>query len=188
MLVNLIEHYFADEPPSNAYGDAPFLSPGDFSAPNEAYFAHAACVIGMAAERDMLVMLAPSYLGHSGGNQGWYSEMKAMGSARLRAYGRYLATRFKGYDNILWVHGGDYNPPDRDLLVAIVDGIRDIEADRWLHTFHGARGTAGLEFVGTAQSWLRVNNIYSDQHTVVADAYGEYPQVDAAVLPHRGEI
>jgi len=174
VLVKLIEHYFADDPPSNVYGDAPFLTPGDFSAPNETYFAHAACVISMAAERGMLVMLAPAYLGFSGGDQGWYAEMKAVGGTRLRAYGKYLANRFKAYDNILWVHGGDYNPPEQDLLVAVVNGIRDVDAERWLHSFHGARGTAGLEFFRTTPSWLQVNNIYSDRHTVVADAHEEY--------------
>lgn len=174
VLVNLIEHHFADEPPSNVYGDPPFLTPGDFSTPNERYFAHAACVISMAAERGMLVMLAPSYLGHAGGDQGWYAEMKATGPAGLRSYGRYVANRFKPYNNILWLHGGDYNPPERDLLVAVVDGIRDVDAARWLHTFHGARGTAALEFVGTTESWVQVNNIYSDRHTVVTDASEEH--------------
>src|SRR5262249_30264928 len=49
IIVNLIEHLYSDHPPSNAAGDAPFTSPGDFSTPNEAYFMHADQVIDLAA-------------------------------------------------------------------------------------------------------------------------------------------
>jgi hypothetical protein len=173
ILVNLLEHYFATNPPRNAYGDAPFLTPGDFSTPNEAYFAHAEYVISKAAEKGILVMLTPSYMGASGGSQGWYQEMRANGAAKLRSYGQYLASRFAAHDNILWVHGGDYNPPDKTILRAIPEGLRDLDT-RWLHTFHGARGTAALQFVNPPEAWLQVNNIYTRQDTVVASAFQEY--------------
>ncbi len=55
VLVNLIEHKFATNPPRNAYDDVPFLTPGDFSTPNESYFAHADYVIAQAEQRGMLV-------------------------------------------------------------------------------------------------------------------------------------
>jgi hypothetical protein len=172
ILVNLIEHYFATNPPKNYYGDAPFLAPGDFSTPNPAYFAHAEYVISKAAEKGILVMLTPSYMGSGGGNQGWYQEMRANGTTKLRAYGQYLANRFLSHDNILWVHGGDMNPPDTSLLRAIADGIRDVDR-RWLHTFHGARGTSALAFLPN-EPWLQVNTIYTDQSTVVMRAETEY--------------
>ena len=173
ILVNLIEHYFATNPPRNFYGDAPFLTPGDFATPNNAYFAHVDYVISKAAEKGILVMLTPAYMGSGGGSQGWYQEMVANGTTKLRNYGRYLANRLQAHDNILWVHGGDYNPPDRAILRAIADGIRDIDG-RWLHTFHGARGTSAMSFLGTSEPWLSVNNIYTTQSTVVASAFQEY--------------
>lgn len=160
VLVNLIEHHFSDNPPENVYGEGPFLTPGDFSTPNEAYFAHAEYVIKRAAAKGILVALAPAYMGWGGGDEGWYQEMKANGAAKLRNYGRYLATRFRDYDNIIWVHGGDYNPPDRTLLRAIPNGILDVD-NRWLQTFHGSRGTTATEFLGTGEAWLDVNTIYT---------------------------
>jgi len=171
ILVELIEKAYSANPPYNRYGEAPFTVAGDFSTPNEAYFAHAEYVIARAAAKGMLVMLAPAYLGCCG--DGWSSEMSSNGEAKLRAYGQYLASRFRAHDNVLWVHGGDANPPDKTLLRAIANGIRDVET-KWLQTFHGSRGTAALEFLGTAESWLTVNDIYTDGTTVIAEAFGEY--------------
>ena len=44
IIVNLIEHQYADHAPADRHGDAPFSGPV-FSTPNEAYFAHADQVI-----------------------------------------------------------------------------------------------------------------------------------------------
>src|SRR4029453_2741845 len=38
-----------------------------------------------AAEKGLLVLLAPAYLGFAGRDQGWYEEMKANGAAKMRA-------------------------------------------------------------------------------------------------------
>ena len=115
ILVNLIEHRFSSHPPANAYGHQPFLTPGDFATPSEDYFAHADWVVRQAAERGILVLLAPAYLGSQGGADGWYREMVANGPAKLRAYGQYLGRRYGGFTNIVWVHGGDYDPPRKDV-------------------------------------------------------------------------
>jgi hypothetical protein len=173
ILVNLIEHKFSDNPPGNAYGAAPFLTPGDFATPNPAYFDHAAYVVEQASLRGMVVFLTPSYMGFGGGDQGWYQEMSANGSTKLRAYGQFVANRFATYDNIVWVQGGDYNPPDLSLLRAIPNGIRDVST-KWPHTFHGSRGTSALGFLGTGEAWLSVNDIYTTEATVVSSAFSEH--------------
>jgi len=176
VMVNLIEHQFTDNPPRNAYNDAPFTTAGDFSTPNEAYFAHAEYVIAKANEKDMLVLLAPAYMGYQGGSEGWYQEMSANGAVKLRAYGQYVANRFLAYDNILWVQGGDYDPPDKTLARAVANGIRDIDTNgKWLQTFHGGRGTGALEFLNTTSDpWLSVNNIYTNTETVVGEAQAQF--------------
>ena len=171
LMVELIESYFSTGAPKNAYGDGPFLTPGDFATPNEAYFAHAEYAIAKAAEKGMVVLLTPAYMGYNGAEEGWYQDMKANGATKLQAYGRYLATRFRNLDNIVWVHGGDYNPPDLSLLNAIPNGIREIDT-KWLHTFHGNRGTSALGFVGSAP-WLSLNDIYTTS-SVVPSATTEY--------------
>ena len=173
ILVNLIERRFATRAPANRYGEAPFTQPGDFSAPNERYFAHADYVVGKAAEKGILVLLAPAYLGYDGGGQGWYREMAANGASKLRGYGRYLGRRFRHFPNILWVHGGDFNPPDKALVREIALGILELDK-RSLHTAHGAPETAALPY-WSAEPWLSINNLYTRKPVFSAalEVYGQ---------------
>lgn len=159
VLINLIEHRFSTNAPANAYGQQPFLTSGDYSTTNEKYFAHADWVLRQAADKGFLVLLAPSYTGFAGGPDGWYQEMKTNGPLRLREYGRYLGRRYRGFTNILWVEGGDYNPPDRDLVRAIAEGIREFNPQA-LHTAHCAPETSAREY-WKEEPWLQVNGIYT---------------------------
>jgi hypothetical protein len=176
ILVSLIEHKFSSNAPANAYGDrpfhsepfealaalddvVPFLSFADYSRPNEAYFAHADWVLRRAAEKGFLVLLTPSYVGWEGGSQGWYRAMAANGPGRLRQYGEYLGRRYRDFGNVLWVHAGDYNPRERELVRAIAEGIAAVDP-RALHTAHNAPETAPIEY-WQGESWLDVNNVYT---------------------------
>ena len=159
ILVNLIEHYFATNAPRNYYGEAPFTPVGDYSQPNEAYFARVDQIIRLAAKRDMLVLLVPSYLGYGGGNEGWYQEMVANGASRMRNYGRFLGQRYGGYSNILWVHGGDFNATNKNLVRQIALGIKEYDSNS-LHTVHCQSETSALEY-WSGESWLQVNNTYT---------------------------
>jgi hypothetical protein len=183
ILVNLVESRFARNAPASAYGELPFrgrpfetlaalshvlpFANGtsaanlavDYTQPSEAYFDHADWVLRRAAEEGFLVLLTPSYLGWEGGSQGWYRAMAANGPERLRRYGEYLGRRYGGFPNILWVHAGDYNPPDKDLVRAIAEGIAAADP-RALHTAHCAPGTAAIEY-WRGEPWLDVNNVYT---------------------------
>jgi hypothetical protein len=176
LLVNLLEHKFANRAPQNVYGQAPFLVPGDFSTPNELYFAHADWVLRRAAEKGFLVLLVPAYLGYGGGDEGWYQEVVASGATKLRNYGRYLGQRYQDFTNILWTHGGDYNPPHKDVVRAIVDGIRAYDT-RALHSAHGAPETAAVGHWG-GEAWLKVNNIYT-YRTVYSVALQQYERPES---------
>jgi hypothetical protein len=163
VLVNLIEHKFAPSAPANAAGDLPFtgkLSGGalDFSTPNEAYFAHVDQVLNDAAARGIVVLLAAAYLGHDGGDEGWYTQMQANGASRLRTYGTYVGQRYKAFPNIVWVAGGDDNPSDKSLTTAVESAIAAADPNH-LHTAHADNGTAALDEWG-GSSWLTVNNVY----------------------------
>lgn len=173
LLVELIERNHSVNQPANIYGDFPFTAGNEFSPAVEAYFSHAEYVIAQARQRGMLVLLTPSYMGYAGRETGWYPAMGRAGTTLLRQYGQYVAARFQNYANILWVHGGDYDPPDRTRLRAVVNGILDVETTS-LHTFHGSRGTAALQWLGASDPWLDVNTIYTSKDTVIAEAQGEY--------------
>ena len=173
ILVNLLEHMFSTKAPANIYGEPPFLRAGDFGTPNKAYFAHADRVLRLAAENAILVLLAPAYVGYGGGDQGWYGKMVANGPDKLRAYGQYLGRRYREFTNILWVHGGDWDPPRKDLVRAIADGIREFDP-RALHTAHCAPETSALEY-WKGEPLLQVNNVYT-YGSVYISALKQYAQ------------
>lgn len=101
-------------PPRNRDGDGPFTTPGDFSTPNEAYFAHVDWVVSKAAEKGILVFLFPAYMGYGGVDE-WWGQIIANGPTKCRGYGRYLGNRYRNFTNVVWVHGGDFNPPRAPL-------------------------------------------------------------------------
>ena len=88
VVVNLIEHKFATRAPNTQAGLPPFRKAGDLSTPNPDYFDFAHRVVEKANDRDIVVWLAPSYLGSGGGDEGWFREIQAGGRDKLRAYGR----------------------------------------------------------------------------------------------------
>ena len=128
ILVNLIEAFYSDHPPSNAAGDAPFTTKDDFSTPSEAYFAHADQVIDLAASQGMAVLLFPSYLGLMA-QEGWRNQMSTMGATagapKCASYGRFLAQRYATKKNIVWMWGGDFTPNTGSNLETCMKAISD---------------------------------------------------------------
>ncbi len=163
VMVNLIEHKFADNAPANAAGQPPFATPGDFAAPNEAYFAHADAVIRRAAAHGIAVLLAPAYLGFEGAEEGWYREMVAAGPDKMRAWGRYVGARYGAFDNVLWLEAGDYLPPPDGLALvnAVVAGIKEKDGTRHLHVPHWDK-TSGTE---VPVDWADVDTTYTYKPT-----------------------
>jgi hypothetical protein len=130
-------------------GIDPFLQRWDFSQPNEAYFAHADEVLKLARERGMLVTLVPAYLGYPDDpTQGWADELQWPSNSvdKSEAYGRFLGRRYKDFDNIIWVAGGDNLPPQGSELEAhmraIMSGIRADDSEH-LWTAHWSGTEAG---------------------------------------------
>ncbi|BAV34006.1 hypothetical protein SCL_1703 [Sulfuricaulis limicola] len=162
VLVNLIEHKFATNAPANLAGQVPFAAAGDFSAPVEAYFAHADWVIKKAAEKGIVVLLAPIYLGYDCGSEGWCSDVKSSSLATMRSYGRYVGNRYKNFPNIIWLIGGDADPVANGVAAKLrefVAGVREVDTGH-LMTAHNARNQAAMD-VWTTDSWLDINNIYT---------------------------
>jgi len=108
-----------------ADGLAPFTSPGDLSTPNPAYFARAATMIRLAAAAGIVVFLDPIETG------GWLDVLRANGVAKDRAYGRFVAMRFRAFPNLVWMSGNDFqswksDADDADVL-AVAEGIRSVD-------------------------------------------------------------
>ena len=118
VLINLIERLFAADAPRDLSGTEPFTTPGDFTTPNEAYWAHAEQVVDLARERGIIAILYPAFLGYpqphypgyEGQAEGWYDEVVANGPEGCGAYGEYLGRRLGGHANVIWSIGADRNP------------------------------------------------------------------------------
>lgn len=170
IIANLIEHYFGG--PANIYGQQPFTTPGDFSTPNENYFAHADWVISKAAEKGLLVILTPAYLGYGCGEQGWCQEMISNGVDNCRNYGRYLGNRYKGFANIIWMEGSDAEAESAiEELRAMTEGIKEVDS-RHLHTAHCYRQQSGLDCYN--EPWLDINSTYSDCSMTARKTLADY--------------
>jgi hypothetical protein len=158
IIVNLIEHKFHG--PVDRYGEGPFTTPGDFSTPNEKYFEHADWVLRKAAEKGIQVFLAPIYLGYIHTDEGWVEEALANGPEKCRAWGRYVGRRYRDFDNLVWLIGGDRNPesarPDVDAIVA---GIKEFDT-RHLFTAHCHPENSAVDQYKD-DGWLDVNDTYT---------------------------
>lgn len=157
ILVNLIESKFSRNPPANAQGDKPFIGRA-FERINPAYFDHAASIIKAAQDAGMVVFLTPAYLGVSGSDQGWYAPARQAGADALAAYGRAIAQRFAAFPNIIWVMGGDFDPPEQETLSSLAKGIKSV-LPAALMTMHGGRNANPLD-VWQGADWLNINTVY----------------------------
>lgn len=161
VLVSLVEHKYASHAPANFYGDQPFVTPGDFSTPGERYFQHADWVLERAAAKNMLVLLTPDYLGYDGQDEGWWKDLSRLGAEKLRAWGRFVGKRYARLNNILWVNGGDYTAPDKSVVRAVAEGIREANPAA-LQTVHNGPETTTLDYwPPLSEGWLSVNTVYT---------------------------
>ena len=161
ILVNLIDHKFGTNAPSNIYGDPPFTG-NPFTTPNEAYFAHADYVISSAAEKGMAVLLDPLYIGYACNDDGWCAEMQDASISDMYSWGQYVGNRYVNYDNIVWIIGGDVDPTDynlEDKVTAFIDGLQSADT-RHLITAHNDRGQMAVTPWNGAP-WLTLNDTYT---------------------------
>ena len=168
VMVNLIEHYFSSQTPfyRDVAGNVPFSgmthSVVDFTQPVEAYWRRVDTLVNLAKARGMVVIAFPAYLGFGGGgaspnDQGWDSAVNNASDAALRAYGSFLANRYR-QGNVIWAMGGDFNPSNPAKQWNITQGIRAIDPAAVI-TAHGARGTSAYS-VWAGQPGFNLNNIY----------------------------
>jgi hypothetical protein len=174
VLVNLLEHKFADNAPADYYNIPPFTG-ALFTTPNEAYFAHVDHILQTAAQKGLVVLLVPAYVGNDCSDEGWCVELQGASTADLTTWGQYVGNRYKDYSNIVWVVGGDADPSAwgvKDKLQAMVDGILQKDTNH-LFTAHNQHQSEAID-PWTGASWLNVNNYYDHGHTLYQPALAAY--------------
>jgi hypothetical protein len=131
--INLLcEPYTGGRKDGSTYdGILPFLTPDDLATPNPAYFERCDRMLRLAARHGLLVMLDPIETGD------FLKVMTQNGPAKCRAFGQYVGARYESFDNLLWLHGNDYqkwrDPTNDAVVTAVALGIKDKDA-RHLHT------------------------------------------------------
>lgn len=131
--INLLcRPYTGGRPDGNTYDRIPaFTTPDDLSTPNPAYFERCDHMVRLAAKYGLLVMLDPIETGD------FLKVMLKNGPAKCRQFGQYVGARYQGFDNILWLHGNDFQnwrePANDAVVTAEALGIKDKDA-RHLHT------------------------------------------------------
>jgi hypothetical protein len=178
LLVSLIEHKFCSGAPADFYKDLPFTGK-PFATPNEKYFKHADFVIKAASQQNLMVLLAPLYLGYGCGDEGWCAEVRAATIDDLYSWGKFLGRRYKNYNNIIWCIGGDTDPsPVREKVLAMVRGIREYDTIA-LFSAHNRPETMAIT-PWKEETWLTINNVYSYDSLLYPhfkDAYELKPQM-----------
>ncbi|RYZ04677.1 MAG: DUF4038 domain-containing protein [Myxococcales bacterium] len=169
LLMEVVETKFGDAAPANAYGDEPFRG-ADFTQPNEAYWQHIDYIVAEASARGFLVLMCALYLGYGGGDEGWFAAASQAGVSAVESYGAFLGARYGGADNIIWVNGGDFQPPNLDIPNALAAGILSKD-QRHLFSTHWARNSSGTD---GAPGWLTLGSSYTEQGNVSARVLADY--------------
>jgi hypothetical protein len=173
VLFSAMEHQFCVCPtsnyndcsgyPANYYGEVPFTNGmNDWSVRNEAYWQNVDYIISQAKARDMLVILAPAYLGYTCGYQGWCANMQAQTDAAMANYGTWIGNRYKNYGNIIWLNAVDANAKNYPNALSRVNAIANaIQAtsSTYLQTAQSSRTRSALDDYN--QPWLALNTTYT---------------------------
>jgi len=148
----------------NAYGHHPFHN-GDVSNPNEAFWQHADWLINEAKAYGLYVAILPAWGSY------W-------GKQATVEYARWIKNRYKDYDNIIWVNGGDRKVGNAKELFNEIGNIFHTDEDT-LATFHPRGGDHSSKHFHTEQ-WLDFNMQQSShgRRDIRADN-----QVDADLAP-----
>jgi hypothetical protein len=94
----------------------------DLTKPNEAYFTRLDHMVQLAGKHHLLAFIDPIE------TIGWLPALRNNGMKAAYAFGEYMGNRYKGYNNVAWISGNDFDywtvPEDDDLVQAVSKGIR----------------------------------------------------------------
>lgn len=125
---------------ANPYGEKPLVD-NDPTQPNVGYFSHVDYTIKKADELGLYIALLPTW-GDKLWKHGWGIGPEVFKPQNAYIFGQWIGQRYKDYDNIIWVIGGDRNPRDNtndteiwnQMAAGVVNGSGGQE--KALMTFH----------------------------------------------------
>jgi hypothetical protein len=100
----------------------------DLTKPNEAYFVRLDHIVQLATNHHLAVFLDPME------TIGWLPTLRNNGMKAAYAYGQFLGYRYRGFKNVLWLNGNDFNmwtmQSDDALVQAVSKGIRSVASNQ----------------------------------------------------------
>ena len=122
----------------NQYGDRPLLEE-DPEKPNENYFKLVDWVVEEANKKGMFMGLLPTWGGKV--SKFWAKGNVLFNERNAYSYGLFLGRRYKDYQNIVWITGGDrpavHDTADwRPVWEAMIKGLREGSNGKALITYH----------------------------------------------------
>jgi hypothetical protein len=170
----------------NPYGERPLLD-NDPTRPNPRYFEHVDYVVQKAKELGIYMALLPTW-GDKVFKNSWGTGPEIFNITNARIFGKWVGERYKDYDNIVWVIGGDRNPREGSDDVAIwntmAEGLAEGAGgyDKTLMTFHPQprKGGGSSEWFHE-EEWLDFN-MHQTGHCANQGTY-EHIRHDYNLLP-----
>ncbi len=178
ILTNMFLYFASTDGEENYEGEVPFIGGAYFVTPNDNYFTYLDFIVNETNERNMALILMAPFTG--GGSSYWGSKINATSDANLVTWGEYLGNRYKDYDNIIWVVGGDMTPTDDGMLnkySSIATGILNQDTNS-LITVHAQRDVSSFDEY-PSESWLNLETVYvtydGDEPVQNYEAYNRTP-------------
>ncbi len=181
--VGLTDQLDQNNAPRDSFGNVPFSGTWFSATEVPAYWAHQDYVIQQAAANGITVFLQPSFTGNADSQTSYDTPaLLAASDATVTAYGAFVGNRYKSYDNIVWVLGGDYDPSQAAIKQKIADlatGIVSADPNH-LITLEACRNCSpanqsSLDNYGASPpSWLGINWVYAVQSSVNASCQTNY--------------
>ncbi|MEP7376749.1 MAG: glycoside hydrolase family 140 protein [Chitinophagaceae bacterium] len=171
----------------NRYGHRPLIN-NDPLQPNEKYFALVDSVVRLCFQKNMMLALLPAWgskVVRAPGNTVIFDSVIAY------RFGKWLATRYKKFPNIIWMMGGDvaavrdsvsYVPVWRNMA----KGIREATNNKCLITYHPSGYRSSSQWVHQ-ESWLNFNMIQTSHGRHDAPVW-EFIRKDRSLLPVKPSL
>lgn len=124
----------------NPYGHRPLIG-NDPTQPNEDYFEHVDYVIKRAEELGFYIALLPTW-GDKVNTKSWGVGPEIFTPENAFLFGTWMGSRYKDFDNIIWIIGGDRNPradsDDTKIWTQMAEGIASATGgyENTLMSFH----------------------------------------------------
>ncbi|MEM6803337.1 MAG: glycoside hydrolase family 140 protein [Bacteroidota bacterium] len=146
----------------NPEGELPLMDL-DPTNPNPSYFEHVDFIIQEANKLGIYIALLPTW-GDKVFKHNWGLGPEVFTIENAAIFGKWIGTRYKDYDNIIWIIGGDRNPRPESNDVAIWNAMAEAIAEaaggyeETLMSFHPQpKEGGGSSSWFHAEKWLDFN-------------------------------